>query len=109
MLQIATPAARNTDPSTSKESATYIDTSGLRAHQQRQVVAAVRQWPGCTSYELAKHMHADRVMPARRLRELVEAGEVVEGPKRQCTISGRTALTWLPVLHWHQLDLPAAA
>lgn len=91
--------ARNTDPSSSHYAADHIERTGLRAHQQRQVAAAVRQWPGCTSYELSRRMHADRVMPARRLRELVEAGQVAEGPKRTCTISQRLAITWLPVDH----------
>lgn len=96
MYPVHTPASRRDDPSTSHDAERHINETGLRAHQQRQVAAAVRQWPGSTSYELSEHMHADRVMPARRLRELVTAGAVVEGPKRECTISHRKAITWLP-------------
>lgn len=96
MHAIQTPASRRDDPSTSHAAEQHVNANGLRAHQQRQVAAAVRQWPGSTSYELSERMHADRVIPARRLRELVTAKEVVEGPKRKCTISGRLALTWLP-------------
>lgn len=96
MRSVQTPASRATDPVTSYEAEQHVNASGLRAHQQRQVANAVRQWPGCTSYELSEKMKADRVMPARRLRELVTAGEVVEGPKRKCQQSGRAALTWWP-------------
>lgn len=90
---VRTPAARATDPDTSHTAAESVTKSGVRAHQQRQVLAALRQWPGCTSAELAKHAHMDRYAVARRLPELVPLF-AFRGGSRACQISGRPAVTW---------------
>jgi hypothetical protein len=97
MCRVETPAARASDPFTSHLAAAKVTGSGVRADQQRRAAAAVRQWPGCTSMELALKAHQDRYAVARRLPECVVAGVVEKGPARQCTISGRLALTWWPV------------
>lgn len=92
---ILTPAARNSDPETSHEAAEHVTRSGLRSHQQRQVFAAVREWPGLTSAELAQRMSMNRHAVARRLPEL--RGVYVEnGDARECTVTHRRALTWHP-------------
>lgn len=93
---IETPAARRTDPVTSHLAAAEVTGSGVRADQQRRAAAAVRQWPGCTSMELALKAHQDRYAVARRLPECVVAGSVRKGPTKRCPISGRLALTWFP-------------
>lgn len=90
---IRTPAARNTDPETSHIAAEAITKSGVRAHQQRQVLAALREWPGCTSAELAQRASMDRYAVARRLPELVPTF-AVQGGARRCHVSGRPAVTW---------------
>lgn len=90
---VRTPAARATDPDTSHIAAETVTKSGVRAHQQRQVLAALREWPGCTSAELARHAHMDRYAVARRLPELVPQ-YAFQGGSRECQISGRPAVTW---------------
>lgn len=92
---VRTPAARSTDPGTSHAAAESVTKSGVRAHQQRQVLAALREWPGCTSAELAQRANIDRYAVARRLPELVPTF-AVQGPARRCAISGRPAVTWRP-------------
>jgi hypothetical protein len=93
---IETPAARNSDPETSHLAASDITSSGVRGHQQRQVIAAVRAFPGCTSFELAMKTKLDRYVVARRLSECVTADEVKKGEPKACPITGKQALTWWP-------------
>jgi hypothetical protein len=93
---VETPAARNSDPFTSHLAAAEVTGAGVRADQQRRAAAAVRQWPGCTSFELALKAGQDRHAVARRLPECVVAGSVRKGPAKRCPVSGRLALTWFP-------------
>lgn len=93
---VATPAARRTDPESSHQAAEIHTLSGKRAHQQDQAAAAVRQFPGRTSFELAMRTHLDRYMLARRLPECEVAGRVRRGNQRTCGITGRMAMEWLP-------------
>ncbi|MES2144171.1 MAG: biotin/lipoyl-binding protein [Pseudomonadota bacterium] len=73
------------------------DVASHRAHQQAQCLAAVRAFPGCTSYELAVKTSFDRYKLARRTSEVERAGGIRRGEKRVCTISGEKAITWWPV------------
>lgn len=53
-----------------------------------------------TDRELAKDLgfsDPNNVRPRRH--ELMEAGLIIEAAKRKCTISGRTALTWIVSPH----------
>ena len=88
-----TPIARRRDPVTSHESAREITRSGRRARQQHAVLTLVRQHPGHTSHELSRY-GIDRYTLARRLPELRAAGLVVSGEVRECTVTGKRALTW---------------
>lgn len=81
---VAMPAARRTDPESSHQAAEIHTLSGKRAHQQDQAAAAVRQFPGRTSFELALCTDLDRYMLARRLPECETAGRVRRGPMRAC-------------------------
>ncbi len=90
------PRARRSDPESSHIAAREHHRSGATAHQQRQTIAAVRQWPGSTSRELAQHAQMDRYALARRLPECERDGAVVKGPMRECAISGRPCVTWWP-------------
>ena len=94
---VETPAARATDPETSHLAAAEITRSGVRGHQQSQVVAAVRAFPGCTSFELAMKTSLDRYVVARRLSECVTSGDVKKGDAKACPVTGRLALSWWPV------------
>jgi len=100
MRWVETPASRATDPVTSHLAAEQHTASGARAHQQRQALAAVRQFPGRTSFELAMVTDMDRYMLARRLPEVETAGEVVKGHPKRCSVTGRQAVTWWPVDHF---------
>lgn len=96
LRRVETPIARRTDAASSHEAARHITTTGKRAYQQ-QVTAAVRAFPGRTSFELAMATDLDRHMVARRLPECVTAGTVRKGEPKRCSITGRLALTWEPV------------
>lgn len=98
MRLISTPAARGTDPDTSHQAAAEITASGLRHQQQEAAARAVRRHPGCTSHELAQLTGMDRYALARRLPECATAGEVAKGEAKLCTVSGRRAITWHPVV-----------
>jgi hypothetical protein len=95
--RVETPAARRSDPVTSHQAAEHVTRSGVRGQQQAQAAAAVRAFPGCTSFELAMRTDIDRYVMARRLPECVTAGVVRKGPARTCSITRRQALTWFPV------------
>ena len=94
--RVATAAARRTDPESSHAAAAHITRTGKRGAQQDQATAAVRQFPGCTSFALAMRTGLDRYMLARRLPECESAGRVRRGELRHCRVTGRLALTWWP-------------
>lgn len=107
MYPVHTPAARNSDPSSSHYAADYMDASGKRAHQQHRAYAAVKAHPGKTSMELHTLTEICRFELARRLPEC-ETGKLVrKGATRVCTISGRKAVTWWPAEPGEQLELVA--
>ena len=93
---VATPAARRSDPESSHRAAEIHTLSGKRGQQQDQAAAAVRQFPGRTSFELANATGLDRYMLARRLPECEVAGRVRRGQQRHCAVTGRLATVWLP-------------
>lgn len=86
--------ARGAGAVTSKLAAVEITANGSLGNQCRQVLQAVRLWPGHTTRELADRIKADRHMVAKRAADLLESGEVRQGVQRQCRLSGRKAFTW---------------
>lgn len=96
-LYTDTPRSRVSDPESSHAAADEVKSSGRLAIQQSQVLAAVRQWPGRTSRELAQYMSADRHMVARRTSELATANQIRRSPVRQCSVGNRLAVEWWPV------------
>lgn len=96
-LYTDTPRSRVSDPESSHAAADEVKSSGRLAIQQSQVLAAVRQWPGRTSRELAQYMSADRHVVARRLPEIEVARKVRKGGLRECAIGHRLAVEWWPV------------
>lgn len=112
---IATPAARATDPATSHMAADAATASGLRQSHIQQLEVVLCMYPdGRTSAEIA-HIVADKFpdlnrhevarrladgmgisfdnVPAGELR--VAAGEPVRNV-RKCAVSGRSCLVWYP-------------
>ena len=85
--------ARSSDPVTSWQAAEHITTTGRAADQRAIAVSAVHKYPGRTAFELSRLCPLDRYQLGRRL---VECGELVKGDARECTVSGRQAVTWWP-------------
>jgi hypothetical protein len=86
---------------------TYRELQPTLAQRQRAVLVALEAYHherGCwpTAYELFRWMESahfavrdvNDVRP--RLTELKERGEIVEGEKRRCGVTGHTAGTWRP-------------
>lgn len=96
MVRVETPAAKRTDPETSHLAAEQHTRSGRRGQQQSQAIAAVRAFPGCTSFELAMKSEQCRFQLARRLPECETAGAVRRGDPKPCPVTGKQALTWWP-------------
>lgn len=86
--------ARTSDPQTSHDAAASIVPHLPRL--QRQALEAVAMTPGRTSTELARlhGVHDPRVYN-RRLTELARLGLVVRGAARRCSVTGRSAATWV--------------
>jgi len=95
-LFVDTPRARNADPSTSHLAAERIKKSGALGHQQAAVLAAVRQFPGMTSVELAHLAKMDRYAVSRRTAELAGV-KIRRGPPRACSVKGSQMVTWFPL------------
>ncbi len=79
--------------------------SGAQRAQKERTAAAVAQFPGKTSMELARATGLDRHMVARRLPELVKEGRVYRGAAVRCRISEKAACTWWPVAPGQNLSL----
>ena len=92
------PRARREDPISSQEAADRIEASGAARAQAEAVLAALRRFPLSTSAELARAAGIDRYAVARRLPELVKAGQVERLEPGQdaapCAVSGRRACRW---------------
>lgn len=88
------PRARKSDPLTSHLAAAEGEKSGRFKAQAKQVLEAVKAFPGRTSRELAREAKMDRYVFARRLPELETDGEVRKGEPRECWVGKRQAVTW---------------
>ena len=95
-LDLASPRARNTDPSTSHEAATR-QSKGRANSDAIAVLSCVKTMSGATSAELATFYGLDRHMVARRLPDLEASGKVLRGSVRRCKVRGTNAVTWLAV------------
>jgi len=87
---------RNNDPPTSALASRHIESSGAARMQRSRCLDAVIESPGQTAREIEDRIG---VKAHKRLPELREAGLVVNGPIRTCRVTGRRAMTWLPVNH----------
>jgi len=89
--------ARTADPTTSHDAADAIERSGIADAHRRRCLAHVLQRPGLTAAEIARAIGLERHAPSRRLPELRDAGLVVNGSIRTCSVKGRRSLTWFPI------------
>lgn len=84
------------DPDTSRQAAERVTANGSRADHLQRVVAAVNAHPGSTSAELAKHSGLERHEAARRTADAANAGLIVRGHHKTCSVNGTRATTWWP-------------
>jgi hypothetical protein len=87
---------RGTDPTTSRQAAERVTAIGSRVDHLKRIVAAVRARPGSTSAELAEYSGLERHEAARRTADAAQAGLIVRGPSKTCSVGGRAAITWYP-------------
>lgn len=102
-----TPVARTEDPETSHLSAKDVTKDGTRKLQSSKVLEAVRKWPDRTASELAELSEIPHEAVHKRLSELADTkngGPFIERKndevglvKRRCSVTGKMALTWVPV------------
>lgn len=96
---------RRTDPDTSKQAVEHVTSIGSRADHLKRIVAAVQARPGRTSAELAEDAGLERHEAARRTADAANAGLIIRGPNKTCSVGGRAAVTWWP----RRATLPEAA
>jgi hypothetical protein len=89
--------ARSSDPATSQDAGVAI--APYVADLQVWTGDCVRKSPGLTARELAQiYCPTDPRKLGRRLAECERLGLVRRGEARACSVSGRHAETWLPVV-----------
>jgi len=87
--------ARAGDPVSSHEAARAIVSSGNRAAQAAEVLAALRRFGKSTSRGLAEASGLDRHLVARRLPELEREGRVRRTEQIMCRWAGKFAVGWI--------------
>lgn len=92
------PIAADADPATSHDAADRHTASGARGRNCRRVLALVQRWPGLTSVELhaaqGEGGDLERHEISRRLSDLKNAGHVIQGTERVCSIKRAKMVTW---------------
>ena len=77
-----------------------IASSGVRVDQHTKLLALVREFPYRTARELSYKVN-DEVLSHdsihKRLPELRQMGLIINANARPCTITGKTAMTWVVV------------
>ena len=89
--------ARRNDPETSRQAASKI--ACCSAQLAAAAAELVRKHPGRTGAELDRLAGCEvKRTISKRLADAADKFSLVRrGPKRQCTIGGNDALTWLPL------------
>lgn len=90
------PVAAKNDPATSREAAEGVTRSGKRQGQCMGILALVKKYPDCTSFELSRKpgVKYDRFTVAKRLPNLEEGGLIFKSGTKVCGVSGHKACTW---------------
>lgn len=85
-----------TDPDTSREAAVGHAASGARETNVIRAVRLVESHPGLTSREYAEIAPPDMDLTEvrRRLTDARNAGLIVNGDKRRCSVAGTRQMTW---------------
>lgn len=89
-----TPNYRAGDPATSQMAGDHIERCGSAHDQRTRCFDAVMRQPGLTAREIERQLG---LKAHKRLPELRHANLVRNGSPRTCAVSGRQALTWLPL------------
>jgi len=94
-LELNAPLTRFSDPSSSHLAASEQIASGRQNDHARAVLAVILDQPGLTYREIARRLpHLEPVEVMRRLNDLTHCGLAERGEQRECSQSGRKALTW---------------
>lgn len=89
--------ARRNDPETSRKAAQKI--ASCSAQLAAAAAEMVRKYPGRTGAELDRLAGCEvKRTVSKRLADAADKfGLISRGPRRQCSIGGNEALTWLPL------------
>ena len=90
------PAARRTDPKTSKQAADDVTVSGQRRRDVDRVAEAVRAHKGSTARELANFAKLDYEMVHKRLPDAERLGLLFRAGDRRCSRTQKKAVLWWP-------------
>ena len=85
---------RTDDPLTSALAGSQIESSGVAQMQRKRCLEAVTEMPGLTAREIEDLID---IKAHKRLPELRQSGQVINGQSRHCQITGRRAMTWFPI------------
>jgi len=98
---LTAPVVHADDPSTSAEAAAEHTRSGRRDRHGRIVLGLVARYPGRTAIEIWQLATADEKRELkepqevrRRCCDLLQAGLIVQGPRRVCTVRGTGMVVW---------------
>ena len=83
---------RTDDPLTSALAGSQIESSGVAQMQRKRCLEAVTEMPGLTAREIEDLID---IKAHKRLPELRQSGQVINGQSRHCQVTGRRAMTWL--------------
>jgi hypothetical protein len=95
--------SRNSDPVTSYLAGAAHESRGAGKTNREACYRALEAQPGLTSAEVAENSRLGRHEAARRLPELRDAGRVLNGPIRRCSVSGHQCITWYISAHCAQI------
>lgn len=82
------------DPSTSRDAIAALTANGGRSQHMAIVLDAVKSHPGLTACELISVSGLDEYQVRRRLCDLKNAGRLVHGDRRICSVKGSSMVTW---------------
>ena len=88
--------ARHTDPDTSHQAATIVESTGKAASHRNMLLNAILATPGATSGELASQVGILPHEAQKRLPELCKACLATRGIPRKCSVCGTQQATYWP-------------
>jgi len=92
---MAPRVSRASDPESSRQAEREITESGARATYAELIYRVLHDASEpMTCGEIAAELGVHRSIISKRLPDLREWGEIVNGPERLCRISDRSQITW---------------